>query len=258
MQIKVLYKKRAVLFDAGSSSRYLIICDLHIGFEEKFRGSGVRIQSNAESMISEVESIIETDGITDLVINGDIKSGIDRILESEWDNVPKFFSRILKKCRIFVIPGNHDGGLSNLLPEAVHLEDINGMLLSDTLILHGHTRPLIKFKECRRLIMGHIHPIFQKKGSPLSGRPVWAFLRISKKSIFRELLEEQDSNSMIEVILMPAFNLDLASTGYVAETTRAERRVGPLVTELRQSEQGVVITLEGEVIGDTSLLRKVL
>ena len=180
-------------------------------------------------------------------------------MESEWDNVPRFFSRISKKCRVFVIPGNHDGGLSNLLPDDVELQDINGMLIEDTLILHGHTRPLIKYKDCKRLIIGHIHPIFQKKGSPLSGQPVWAFLRIPKKVVFREILE-QDVNleSLFEVVVMPSFNRELFSSGFRPDDWKEDRITPSLAKDLKLAEDAVVITLKGEVIGDKSLLPSLL
>lgn len=103
--------------------------------------------------------------------------------------------------------------------------------------------------------MGHIHPIFQKRGSPLSGNPVWVFLRVPKKSVFEGLLEEDAST--VEVVLMPSFNLELASTGYASET-RSERRVAPLVKCLREAQEALVLTLQGEVVGDASILDRIL
>ncbi|MGA2874674.1 MAG: metallophosphoesterase [Nitrososphaerales archaeon] len=259
MKIKTLYEQRAILLQPNEDARYLVITDLHIGFEERFRGAGVHIQSNIDEMVSELESLVDDLRVTNLIVNGDVKSGIDRILESEWDNVPRFFSRISKKCRVSVIPGNHDGGLSNLLPHGVELQDINGMLLEDTLILHGHTRPLIKFKDCKRLIIGHIHPIFQKKGSPLSGQPVWVFLKVSKKAIFREILDQDiDADSLFEVVVMPPFNRELFSAGFRPEDERGDRNVSSLAKDLKLAEDAVVITLKGEVIGDKSLLASML
>lgn len=276
MRVKTLYERRAIVLESdatsslsssssfppapteGDSKRYLVIGDLHIGFEERFKNSGIRIQSNIEKMISEIESIIEANKITNLVVNGDVKAGIDRIFESEWESVPKFFSKLMRLVHVSVVPGNHDGGLANLLPEGVQLEDINGLMLSDTLVMHGHTKPLIKFKECKRIIMGHIHPVFQKKGSPLSGQPVWVFLKVPRKSVFGELLEERDSSTLVEVIVMPSYNLDLALSGYVDDSARAERSTAPMVRELIKADEALIVTLGGEVIGDASLLRGIL
>lgn len=261
MKIKTLYDQRAILLESTNEekTRYLVISDLHIGFEEKFRGSGVRLQPTIEDMTNELESLIDEQKAAELIINGDVKSGIDRILESEWENVPRFLSRISKKCKISIVPGNHDGGLSLLLPDSVELNDINGVLIEDTLILHGHTRPLIKFKDCKRLIIGHVHPIFQKKGSPLSGQPVWAFLKVPKKLVFREILDQDvDPDSFFEVVVMPSFNRELYSSGFQPDDLREERKGSSLTRDLKQAEEAVVVTLQGEVIGDKFLLPNLL
>lgn len=259
MKAQIIYDRRAALFENKTDSennRCLVVTDIHIGFEQKFRSSGVRIHSNVEMMISELESLIKETSATDLIINGDLKSGVDRILESEWENVPKFLTSLSKLCRVHIIPGNHDGGLVHLLPTNVVLEDINGLLLDDTLILHGHTRPLEKFSDCRRLVIGHAHPIFKRKGSPLSGKPVWAFLKIQKKLIFREMLET-NSETLLEVIVMPSFNLELSSSGYQPEFEE-DRSISSLVRDLKKANEVAIITLGGEMIGDLSSLTSVL
>lgn len=257
MKVQILYGKRAVLFENPTeheTERYLTISDIHIGFEQRFQASGVRIHPKIESMASELEFLISDNSATDLIINGDLKSGVDRILESEWENVPKFLTRLSKLCRVHVVPGNHDGGLVHLLPSNVLLEDINGILLDDTLILHGHTRPLEKFSNCKRLIIGHAHPIFKRRGSPLSGQPTWAFLKIRKKLIFRESLDE---DTRLEVIVMPSFNLELSLSGYQPER-EDDRSVSSLVKDLRNADEAALVTLSGEMIGDVSTLSSVL
>ena len=257
MKLKPLFEKRAALLEPEGereAGRYLVVSDLHIGFEEKFQGA--RLKPNVEGMINELEIMIDDTSATDLVIAGDVKSGTDRILQSEWENVPRFLSRLSKKCKVSIVPGNHDGGLVNLAPDFVKLEDMNGLLIYDTLVLHGHTRPLLKYKDARRLVMGHVHPIFQRRGNPLSGQPVWAFLKLPKKAIFSEILPED--KEQIEVVLLPSFNLELASSGYASESSRAERRVSPIVRQLREAGDAVVVTLSGEVIGDSNILSSVL
>lgn len=253
LKITCLYDKRAVLLE-HIQSRILVVSDLHIGFEEKFRVSGVRIRPDIESMLSELDSIIRQNDVTDLIVNGDLKSGTGHILESEWELVPKFLTRLSTLCHVSLIPGNHDGGLVHLLPNNVQLEDVNGKIVFDTLLLHGHTRPLTKFKDCERLIIGHIHPVFHRSGSPISGQPVWAFLKISKKQVFGEMLEEPQA--MMEVIVMPSFNLELASSGLAMAYQREEKRAAPLALDLRQAENAIIVTLNGEIIGDSTELSR--
>jgi uncharacterized protein len=262
LKIRTLFEQRAVALEPGAlegeilpPGPTLVISDLHIGFEEKFKSSGVNIESNIDKMATELEALIDQTRAEALVIAGDVKSGIDRILQSEWENVPKFLNRISKKCRVTIVPGNHDGGLQNLLPDSVQLADINGLAIEDTLIIHGHTRPLSKFKDCTRLIMGHVHPIFQKRGNPLSGSPVWAFVRLSKKAIFPDILG--DEGSMMDVIVVPSFNSDLTVSGYFGEEINSERRQSPIVRELKTAPEAIITTLNAEVIGDAALLPSV-
>jgi uncharacterized protein len=262
LRIKTLFEHRAVLLQPDQiegeilpPGPTLVVSDLHIGFEEKFKSSGINIESNISKMAEELEKMIEQNRADALVIAGDVKSGIDRIMQSEWENVPKFLNRVSKKCHVTIVPGNHDGGLQNLVPDSVQIADINGVTIEDTLIIHGHTRPLAKFKDCSRILMGHVHPIFQKRGNPLSGSPVWAFVRVSKKALFQDIIGEEEA--MVEVIVLPSFNSDLTVSGYYGEEINAERRQSPIVRELRSASEAIIATLNAEVIGDAALLPSV-
>ena len=260
LSLQVLYEKRSVIITGGSEEqkKYLILGDLHIGFEEKFSQAGVRIQSNYRNLAEEIIEIAENHEVTDIVLNGDLKSGTDRILQSEWEYLPKLLNLLISSERIVtVVPGNHDGGINHLLPNSVELADMNGVLIENNLILHGHTSPLSKYSGCSRIIMGHVHPIFQRRGNPLTGQPVWVFARVPRREIFKQVFTS-DENPLVDLVVMPSFNKDLAITGYASEVTREERRVSPLVREIREAEDAMISTLQGEIIGDSSMLSSVL
>jgi uncharacterized protein len=281
----ILYKHRAALIDESAApgevgekrarrgresqfKRYLIVSDLHIGFEERFRGAGVSLEPQIKGMIQEISQMVEDHKVTDLLINGDVKSGVDRILPSEWENVPKFFETMLAMCRVSVIPGNHDGGLKHLLPSGVELLDSGGTMISGNLIMHGHTRPLSKFHDCKRLFIGHVHPIYQKKGSPLSGQPVWVFFKADREEIFRTTprknskdeadITNRPSSNDLSVIVMPSFNLELIIAGYATDAAKQERKIAPILRDLKNTNEAMITTLDGELIGDRSLLPNVL
>ncbi len=272
--IRILYGRRALVLGGQSTSsnssgndgrRYLVICDLHIGFEEKFKGAGVSIESNVNAMSEELIELITGNRITNVVINGDVKSSTDRISSLEWENVPKLFSKLASHCTITVVPGNHDGGLIHLLPKDVELADASGVVVGENLIMHGHTRPLPKFSDCKRLIVGHLHPTYQERGNPLSGWPVWLICKIQKKKIFQHILQAEDldmqqsgHDPLLEVIVMPSFNRDLVLAGFSRDASREERRAAPILRDLKASEEALVVTLDGEIIGDSSILSKVL
>lgn len=209
-------------------------------------------------MASEITEIVDKIGATDVIINGDLKSGTDRILRSEWENVPKFLSILSGKCHVSLVPGNHDGGLAHLVSGNVELVDASGLYVCGNLIIHGHTRPLAKYADCTRIIMGHVHPIFQRKGSPLSGQPLWILARVPRKAIFRDSFLDSNASDLVEVIVMPSFNKELSTTGYSSEITREERKVSPLVRDVKDASDAIVSTLNGEIIGDAEMLRAIL
>lgn len=259
--IQLLYKSRALII-AEQSRHYLVIGDLHIGFEEKFRVSGISIQPRLDKLIGELSELISEHKVTDLLVNGDVKSGTDEISKYEWENVPKFFEKMTNLCQVSVIPGNHDAGLQHLIPPDVNVLDSNGIMISKILILHGHTRPLPKFQDCEQLVMGHVHPIFQRRGSPLSGQPVWVFVRARRDQIFKGGLSHEDSISRnqdtLEIILMPAFNLELVVAGSAMDAARQERKIAPILRSLKSVSEAMIMTLDGDLIGDVSLLPNVL
>ncbi len=261
--LKILYDKRAIIIDDPiqheDTRRFLIVTDLHIGFEDKFKLAGIRLEAPIDRLATEIGNLVKSTRATDLILNGDVKSSINRISRSEWENVPKFFQKLPEGCKITVVKGNHDVGLNELVPPNVEIIDNDGLLISDNLIIHGHTKPLFKFKEARRLIIGHAHPIYQEKGNPLSGRPVWVLLKVPKSYVFGEILNSiRDSESSFEIIVMPSFNLDLTVAGYAQETARDERRNAPILRQLKAVREAMVVTLDGELIGDSSILSKIL
>lgn len=267
-RIRILYDKRAVLLDEDPASneeshkRYLIISDLHIGFEERYKHSGVRLSSSIDSLVEEVVSLVETYEVTNLVINGDVKSSITRITSLEWENVPRFFNRLPQNCKVTVITGNHDVGIKELVPENVEIVDSDGALLTDTLLIHGHTRPLPKFwSPTSRIIMGHVHPIFQSKGSLITGQPVWILIKANKANVFfqsPQSISENSENDEIELVVMPSFNMDLVVAGYASETAKEERKNAPILRQIGNVREAMVLTLQGDLIGDSSMLSRVL
>ncbi len=269
--MNILHANRALILDGEPASeggverrrrRYLVVSDLHIGFEDKFKRAGISIESNVSSMAEELQELISRNKVTNLLIDGDVKSSTDRISKSEWENIPRLFSKLPSNCDIGVVSGNHDAGLSHLLPKQVELIDVNGVMIDRNLLMHGHTRPLPKFSDCRRLVIGHLHPIYQERGNPMSGQPVWVISRILKKRIFENVFQTETPGNQhddsLEVIIMPSFNKDLVVAGFAGAAARWERRVAPILKELKSAEEAMVVTLNGEIIGDSSLLPRIL
>jgi putative SbcD/Mre11-related phosphoesterase len=249
-KLGILYPHPALkLTEAGED--YLVVSDLHIGFEQRFNREGFNITPSTGKMLKTLTELIQQHKPDRLLILGDVKSGFSRVSRDEWKHVPKFMEKIANLVEVSVIPGNHDGGLTPLLPREVKLEP-KEVQVHDTVFLHGHTNPTRKLIGAKRLVMGHIHPSYSRKGSPLSGRPVWLTLRVVKKIVFADF----EGDDLLEVWVMPSFNTELSATGL---TVHRERIISPLLRKIDGAvAEALIITLDGSVIGDADSINYVL
>ncbi|MFQ6134617.1 MAG: metallophosphoesterase [Nitrososphaerales archaeon] len=249
-RLEILYPHPALkLTEAGED--YLVISDLHIGFEQRFNIEGFNIATSTDKMLQTLTELIQQHRPDRLLILGDVKSGVDKVSRAEWRHVPKFMEKITGLVEVSVIPGNHDGGLTPLLPREVKLEP-KEMLLGDTGLLHGHTHPSHRLVGAGRLVMGHIHPSYSRRGSPLSGRPVWLTLRAVKRVIF----DGFEGDDLLEVWVMPSFNTELSAIGL---TVFRGRIISPLLRKIGGDvAEALIITLDGSVIGDVDSMKYVL
>ena len=87
--IQPLFPHPALLLKDGMK-KYLVISDLHIGFEETFKNSGINLETKIEKMQSELLNLINELKPNNLIILGDLKNSINKINNSEWKNIPFF------------------------------------------------------------------------------------------------------------------------------------------------------------------------
>jgi hypothetical protein len=134
------------------------------------------------------------------------------------------------------------------VPASVNVISAKGMALGDTLFVHGHSMPSDVRSNVNRIVMGHVHPVFLKKGSPINGERVWIYMQAKKSALFSE-------EGVIEVVVVPSFNPHLYATG-----VRYRRSISPLVTRVMEAgvEKCIVATLDGSVVGDADVLPNIL
>lgn len=189
---------------SSSGEKYLIVSDIHIGWEEGLRKDGlaVDLSDTVMEMAGILLNVQRETGISNLIILGDLKSSTSVITKSEWYNVPRFIRALEKSFTIFIIPGNHDGKLSYLLPLNSNLLLPSGLRIDDVLLIHGHTKPKIT-PGINRIIAGHLHPVLKKHDSILNGSKVWVKLVLSKDILRRDEIHVERK---MEVIILPHFN----------------------------------------------------
>ncbi len=247
VKTRIISSQPALILE--DEQRFLVVTDLHIGFELGMISNDINVRP--EEMIQEIhsslDSLIESENPDTLILLGDVKSGIESISKIEWQTVPMFFE-IGKKINTVVIPGNHDGNLSRLVPDYVTMTGPSGLVIGDTLLTHGHVMPSENFSQINRIIMGHLHPVYFQEGSVLDGQRLWVSIKADKSKIF------PSSKGEIEIIIVPSFN-----KYFYATTKRYHKKsISPILERVKDLYSAKIVTLDGTIIGDESILKNVI
>lgn len=244
-----LYPHPALLLDGvwnGKRHKYIAISDLHIGFESAICTKGITIDSNLllDEMLNEIFDLVNTYHVDGVVLLGDLKNSIGSITKNEWEKIPKFLKLLSDSLDVYLVPGNHDGNIRFLIPQNVQVVSNKGMFLNnDTLLVHGHTMPLKLRPTTKRIVMGHIHPIFQKSGSIIGGQRVWLYLKVKREAIFLS------AKGILDIIVVPTFNR------YLFAERHSIKSVSPILHKAIKDnaiERSMVVTLNGSIIEDTT------
>lgn len=247
VKIRPLHPHAALLLE--DDRRYVAVSDLHIGLEAELLAKGVSMPSMVPGMAGELLTLIERERADGVILLGDIKHTVGSISKQEWDDIPVFLKQLSSRAEVYLVPGNHDSNIRHLVPASVNVMSAKGMALSDTLLVHGHSMPSDVRSNVRRIVMGHVHPVFMKKGSVLNGQRVWISMQAGKDALFSE-------GGLVDIVVVPSFNPYLHAAG---EKWR-HRSISPIITRVVQHgvEKCIVATLDGLVVGDAGLLPHIL
>jgi len=248
VQTRLVSSKPALILEG--ESRNLIVADLHIGFEADLAAKNIFVGKNTtiNDMISEICKIIDETKPDSLILLGDVKSSIKSISKNEWDEIPLFFDKVGKKVEIVLIPGNHDSNIQRLVPDGVTLVSSAGLVVENTLLTHGHTLPSNNFSHVDKIIMGHVHPVFFKEDSVLNGQRVWVSIKTEKQKIF------SSSSGEIEITIVPSFNKYF----YATHKKKYKKSISPIIEKIKKKSSARIVTLDGAVIGNESMISNVL
>jgi len=224
----------------------LVISDLHIGFEHRFSSNKNKIRKNSSinEIISNVTNIIKKENPDRLILLGDVKSSIQSITNLEWKDVPYFFEEIKNSLEVILIPGNHDSNIDKLIPNEITMSSSKGMILDDVLLTHGHTMPSKNYSNVNSIIMGHIHPVYFDKNSLLNGERIWISIKTNKSEIFTS------ARGKINITIVPSFNPYF----YVNEKRHYKKSISPIIEKIKDKAIAKVVTLDGTIIGNESIL----
>ncbi|MBD0360979.1 MAG: metallophosphoesterase [Nitrososphaeraceae archaeon] len=249
-----MHSKAALLIDEDiKRQRYVVISDLHIGFESHIYTRGIAFDERIffDGMIQELSDLIKSNKAQAVILLGDLKSTVGSISKQEWQKIPRFFKLLSEITDIYFVPGNHDSNIRFLMPENINVMSSKGMVLDDTLLVHGHTMPTTARSYIKKIVMGHIHPVFLRHNSVINGQRVWIYLKIIKEAIF------PGSQGTLDLVILPAFNRYL----YAINERRYTKSISPIIDKAIKSnavQQALIVSLDGSIVGDIETLMKII
>ena len=254
VSISPIHSKAALLIDEDTKKRrYMVISDLHIGFESHIYTRGITFDEMIffDEMIRELSDLIKSNRVDSVILLGDLKSTVGSISKQEWQKIPRFFKLLSEITDIYFVPGNHDSNIRFLMPENINVMSTKGMVLDDTLLVHGHTMPTTARSYIKKIVMGHIHPVFLRHNSVINGQRVWIYLKIVKEAIF------PGSQGTLDLIILPAYNRYL----YAINERRYTKSISPIIAKAIKSnavQQALVVSLDGSIVGGIETLLKII
>ena len=101
---------------------YLIISDLHLGYEQSLNTEGLMIPKfQFEKILKRLEEINNISPSKKIIINGDLKHEFGKITRQEWKEVNDFLLYLQDNFEeIILIKGNHD----NFIPYIANKLDL--------------------------------------------------------------------------------------------------------------------------------------
>lgn len=260
--------------------RVLVVADLHIGWEAALAQQGIHVPSQTPKSLDRMLQLVKSCKPTTLILLGDVKHTIAKAEMTEWRDIPDFLEALGKAISdIQVIPGNHDGNLEPLLPQAVKILPFTGVALGDVGLFHGHAWPAPELLGCRNLITGHLHPMiaFRDTLGFQIRRQVWVKARCDgvqlAKSLLKHLNVKLDKGPA--ALLQDRFNVKLRSSKFfimpsfndflggqpinkrrVGKTVKSRRFIGPVLrsgsVDIGNAE---AYLLDGTLLGAVDQLR---
>ncbi len=245
---RIVPSKPALILEGKKKN--LIVTDIHVGFENSLASNEIFIgkYSTINETIQELSEIIDTENPDALILLGDIKSSIKSISRNEWDEVPMFFKKIREKCDVILVPGNHDANIQKLVPDNVSMISSTGMVEENILLTHGHTMPSENFSHVDKIIMGHVHPVFFQEDSVINGQRVWISIKTEKEKIF------PNKSGELEIIIIPSFNKYF----YATHRKKYKKSISPIIDKIKSVSTAKIITLDGAIIGNESIIDHVI
>ncbi len=185
--------------------KMLVIADLHIGIENELRTYGVQTASHISTLLRNIVSLINKFKPETIIILGDVKHTIPATPFHEKNELYHFLETLHKRADVIIIPGNHDGNITSMIPDDIIVTPSDGFINNRIGFIHGHRWPRKELLNCEYLFCGHTHPTikFTDKMGFHSYEPCWIKGPPNKTQITEKY---QQINQSLVILIFPAFN----------------------------------------------------
>ena len=219
----------------------LILSDLHYGVEAEMLRGGVWVPNRSTSRTEKVLELLKQTKSKRLILLGDVKHQVPHNSKQQRTDLEQFFMAVGRIAKVEIVPGNHDGGLVDIIPSDVKFHKSDGFVMGEIGMVHGHAWPSQEVMNSKVLVMGHEHPAlsFRDRLDKLHSEPCW---------LRAPMLEHERYDKVPEqLIVMPAFG-ELAGRTMNREPLKG---LGPVLRNgLADLAKARVETLEGLDFGE--------
>jgi putative SbcD/Mre11-related phosphoesterase len=266
----------------SEKTKTLLIADPHIGWETELQKKGIHVPSQTSKILNKLVAILAQYKPEALVVLGDVKYTVVSSEIGELRDIPEFFKKLQSQVgSISIVRGNHDANLEQLLPEDVSLMPATGAVIGHVGVFHGHKWPSPELLGCRKLVMGHLHPVvvFRDPTGCRMTRQVWMRAKVNSKALAKILLQKSrikivgsieetlQKNFHIklktsELYIMPSFNDFLGGRPINESKPKkeidAETLIGPVLRSDAVDLDGSELhLLDGTYLGTQNQIRRI-
>ncbi len=212
---------------AATFGDLLVIGDLHLGIELALKKDGLSVPPQTGAMRDELEILLENTRSKELLVLGDVKHSLGH---ENAEEVHRFFRRF--PVPFSIVPGNHDGLLKEILPDA-KIHPPSGVALRGTCFLHGHALPSDDLLSSKAFVVSHSHPKVSFVDSAGARTKVSCWVKTTVDF----------GNGPASLVVLPAFN-HLLGGGALNE----REPLGPVLSRA-DIENAKVYLLDGSFLG---------
>lgn len=152
-----IYKAK-IIDVALQIGEYLVISDLHLGYESSLNAAGLMIpRFQYKKILQRLKEISSKTEARKIIVNGDLKHEFSKISKQEYREIEDFIDFLKNEFKeVILIKGNHDN-FTPFIAENKGLNVYDHYSLEKFLVLHGDKIPENEIEE-DTIIIGHEHP----------------------------------------------------------------------------------------------------